>query len=219
MNRGDRIAIISESRPEWLFADLAILSAGAVTTPLYPTLATNQVGAMLRDSGASIVIVSSPALLDRVLSIAHDLPDLRALVVIDPPEALPASPLTIVSLSDVSARGHRRILDGWGVGQGVSRRRQEGGAGRSRDAHLHVGYDRRAQGRVLTHGNLVANLDGVSTRCSTSPTTISLCRFCRSATPSSASSPTCTSYTASRSSSRSRSTRSIAICGSSVRRS
>ena len=58
MRRGDRIAIVCESRPEWLFADLAILTAGAVTTPLYPTLAAKQIGAMLKDSGASMAIVS-----------------------------------------------------------------------------------------------------------------------------------------------------------------
>ena len=115
MARGDRVAIISESRPEWLFADLAVLAAGAVTTPLYPTLTAEQIGALLEDSGASLAIVSSPALLDRVRAIPDRAASLRAIVVIDPPETMPTGPIPMVSLAEVSAQGHRRILDGWGV--------------------------------------------------------------------------------------------------------
>ena len=65
--RGDRVAILAESRPEWLLADLAILAAGAVIAPIYPTLSVEQIAFILRDSGASIAVVSSRAQLDKLL--------------------------------------------------------------------------------------------------------------------------------------------------------
>ena len=57
MARGDRVALLAESRPEWLLADFAILAAGAVTTPIYPTLSAEQVAFILRDSEAAFAIV------------------------------------------------------------------------------------------------------------------------------------------------------------------
>src|SRR5215210_969201 len=47
---GDRVAIVAESRPEWIMCDLAILAAGAVTVPIYPTLSAGQLEYILRDS-------------------------------------------------------------------------------------------------------------------------------------------------------------------------
>ncbi len=52
IERGDRVAILSENRPEWAIADLAILAAGAVVVPIYPTLPAAQVAHILADSGA-----------------------------------------------------------------------------------------------------------------------------------------------------------------------
>src|SRR5262249_61784760 len=55
---GDRVALISENRPEWSIADLAILSVGAVTVPLYTTQAVDQIQFILTDSGARALIIS-----------------------------------------------------------------------------------------------------------------------------------------------------------------
>ena len=49
---GDRVALISESRPEWVISDLAILTAGAITVPVYPTQSPAQVRYILQDAGA-----------------------------------------------------------------------------------------------------------------------------------------------------------------------
>ena len=161
MARGDRVAIISESRPEWLFADLAVLAAGAVTTPLYPTLTAEQIGALLEDSGASLAIVSSPALLDRVRAIPDRAASLRAIVVIDPPETMPTGPIPMVSLAEVSAQGHRRILDGWGV----AREFQEAAKRVQPDDPATLIYTSGTTGEpkgvLLTHGNLVGNLESL----------------------------------------------------------
>ena len=57
VGRGDRVAIMAESRPEWLQSDLAALAAGAVTVPIYPTLSAGQARYILQDCGARFAIV------------------------------------------------------------------------------------------------------------------------------------------------------------------
>ncbi len=72
---GDRIALLSENRPEWSIADMAILSLGAINVPIYTTQAVDQIEFILADSGARAMFVSNrrlfrharPALNDRHL--------------------------------------------------------------------------------------------------------------------------------------------------------
>src|SRR3569832_2197565 len=56
---GDRIALLSENRPEWSIADLAILSLGAINVPIYTTQALDQVEYILSDSGAHAIFIST----------------------------------------------------------------------------------------------------------------------------------------------------------------
>ena len=172
MQRGDHVALLSESRPEWLVADLAILTAGAVTTPIYPTLPVEQVEFILKDCGAGIVIVSTAAHAAKVLSVASSLPELRAVVVMDGGNE-PGRGL-VVSMSEVSGRGHRRILDGWGVAkefQDVAR------SIRPDDLATIVytsGTTGEPKGVALTHGNLMSNVAGVIEVLNLEPTDVSL---------------------------------------------
>jgi long-chain acyl-CoA synthetase len=59
VGRGDRVALLSENRPEWSLADLAILSLGAVNVPVYTTQAVEQVRYILSDSEARVLLVSN----------------------------------------------------------------------------------------------------------------------------------------------------------------
>ena len=61
MEAGERVAIMSESRPEWLTVDLAIIAGGAIPVPIYPTLSAAQVRYILEDSGATIAVGLDPA--------------------------------------------------------------------------------------------------------------------------------------------------------------
>jgi long-chain acyl-CoA synthetase len=74
---GDRVAILAESRPEWMISDLAIVTAGGVTVPIYPTLSAPQVRYLLQDSGARIVIASTRMQLDKVQEVRHEVPPCR----------------------------------------------------------------------------------------------------------------------------------------------
>ncbi len=58
IKEGDRVAILSENRPEWTIADVAILCAHGVTVPIYSTLIGHQIEYILRDSGSVAVVVS-----------------------------------------------------------------------------------------------------------------------------------------------------------------
>lgn len=82
IRKGDRIAILSENRPEWTIADFAILLLGAVTVPIYSTLTADQTAFTLRDSGATLIFVSTENQLRKVETI---LPQtrIRKIVVMD----------------------------------------------------------------------------------------------------------------------------------------
>ena len=82
IGRGDRVAILSENRPEWTIADFASLLLGAATVPIYATLTADQTAYILRDSGARVIFVSSEMQLQKVLSI-RDQTALEKLVVMD----------------------------------------------------------------------------------------------------------------------------------------
>jgi len=80
---GDRVAILSENRPEWAFVDYAALALGLIVVPIYPTLPPNQVEFILRDAGARLVFVSTAAQLQKIRMIQARAPALERVVVFD----------------------------------------------------------------------------------------------------------------------------------------
>ncbi|MEM2175440.1 MAG: AMP-binding protein, partial [Candidatus Micrarchaeia archaeon] len=54
LNKGDKISILSDTRPEWCIADMAILSSGATTVGLYPTLSSSQIEYILNHSDSKM---------------------------------------------------------------------------------------------------------------------------------------------------------------------
>ena len=84
LRRGDRVAILSENRPEWAVADYACLTARCADVPIYPTLPARQAEYILRDSGAVALMVSGAAQLEKVLGIRDRLPALRYIIAFDP---------------------------------------------------------------------------------------------------------------------------------------
>ncbi len=81
---GDRVALVSENRPEWVVADLAIMAAGAVTVPAYVTNTVEDHRHILGNSGARVAIVSSAALAARLLPAAALVPSVRVVVAMEP---------------------------------------------------------------------------------------------------------------------------------------
>ena len=67
--RGDRIAILSENRPEWAFADWACLTIGLTDVTVYPTLPPDQIAHILKDSGSSAIFVANGKQAEKIATI------------------------------------------------------------------------------------------------------------------------------------------------------
>lgn len=80
---GDKVAILSENRPEWAFCDMAILSLGAIDVPIYSTLIACQIEYILNDSESKIIFVSDQAQLNKITAIIPNLPDLSHIIYFD----------------------------------------------------------------------------------------------------------------------------------------
>jgi len=69
LNPGDRVAIISSTRPEWLEADLAILCAGCISVSVYPSLTAQETGFILFDSGAQVIFAENQEQIDKLAAL------------------------------------------------------------------------------------------------------------------------------------------------------
>ena len=81
--RGDRVALLSENRPEWVISDLAIMAAGAITVSLHTTFSPKAICTVLNHSQAKILIVSNSDFLNRVLLGQKELKHLKKIIVIE----------------------------------------------------------------------------------------------------------------------------------------
>jgi len=81
---GDRVAILSDNCPQWVIVDQAALGHGAVVVPLYTTSAVDETRHVLSDSGACIVAANGEQHVKRLLGLARDLPEMRAIVAMHP---------------------------------------------------------------------------------------------------------------------------------------
>jgi long-chain acyl-CoA synthetase len=74
----DKVAILSNNRPEWLVLDLAVQQTGAVLTPIYPTISVNELEFILNDASIKLVFVSDQDLYNKVQSIREKTPSVQA---------------------------------------------------------------------------------------------------------------------------------------------
>jgi long-chain acyl-CoA synthetase len=102
VKRGDRVILLSDNRPEWHLADLAVLSLGARDGPLYPTLIPPQIAFQARDSGSKVAIVENPEQAAKFHPIRERCPDLEHIVQIEGEAAG-----DVRSLEEVLASGDR----------------------------------------------------------------------------------------------------------------
>ena len=150
---GDRVALMSDSRPEWLIADLAILTAGAVTVPIYATLPAAPATGILADSGAEVAIVADEA---QAAKLRQAGPVAPRLILIDGEDGSGRDGET--TLAAVQARGHQRLL----AEDGLARRYKEEAAaidaGQLATIIYTSGTTGEAKGVMLTHAAIMANL-------------------------------------------------------------
>ena len=86
VDKGDRVAILSENRYEWAVVDLAILMVGGINVSLYTTLPPNQCEYILQDSESKIFFVSTGIQLKKAVQIFDNCPDLKSIIAFDEPK-------------------------------------------------------------------------------------------------------------------------------------
>jgi long-chain acyl-CoA synthetase len=101
VSRGDRVAILSENRPEWAMADYACLTSGVTDVPIYGTLPAEQIPYLLEDSGAVAIFVSTVAQAGKIASIRKRCPKLRSVIAFDENARHDAD----ITLRDLEAKG------------------------------------------------------------------------------------------------------------------
>ncbi len=110
IQRGDRVAILSNSRVEWAFSDMAILSTGAITVPIYQSNVAADVEYILKNSEAKAVFLEDEAQLQKVLSAKASLPNLKTIIIFhhtkDPKTLSPAIPvIPVIPIEEFCQRG------------------------------------------------------------------------------------------------------------------
>lgn len=106
VSEGDKVAIISENRPEWSLCDLAVLSLRGVTVPIYTTQAVEQVRYILEDSASKVLIVSGKKIWEHVEKAVQSVEQLEKLVFFDA-DAVPEHDRRAVSLTEIEELGER----------------------------------------------------------------------------------------------------------------
>ena len=152
IRRGERVAILSESRPEWTLTDAGCIFLGAIDVPIYPTLTPAQVQYILKDSGARVLLLANETKLREIEPILSSCPAVEHLIVFEKDVVANSA---AISLGQLEARG-----------RAFSRQQRE----LLRDLELQAKPDDLAtiiytsgttgepKGVMLTHGNLVSNL-------------------------------------------------------------
>ncbi len=149
---GDRVALVSENRPEWAIADLAIMTARGLTVPAYTTNTVDDHVHILTDSGAKIVIVSTRRLAERVIPAALQVDGITAVVTI---EDIPGDDagVTLIGWNELLARGRALPDDS----------RDYAAALRRTDTSCLIytsGTGGRPKGVMLSHGAILCNCMG-----------------------------------------------------------
>jgi long-chain acyl-CoA synthetase len=150
---GDRIALLSENRPEWSIADLAILSLGAINVPIYTTQAVDQIRYILTDSGARAIFVSNKKLFQHAEKALEGLDFLEKIIFFDVPSDEQIERSTSLDLLEKSG-AERAINKPASFGAYLKAIRPEDLA----TIIYTSGTTGEPKGVMLTHANFVSNV-------------------------------------------------------------
>jgi long-chain acyl-CoA synthetase len=106
---GETASILGNTRQEWLFSDLAVLSCGGISSGIYPTDAASQVEYLMSDSNSVLIFVEDDEQLDKVLEVRERLPLLRRIVVWDMEGLRELHDDQVLSLDDLRELGRERF--------------------------------------------------------------------------------------------------------------
>jgi long-chain acyl-CoA synthetase len=149
---GDRIALVSESRAEWVLTDQGCIFAGAVTVPVYPTLTPPQVKYILNDCGARVLVVSTRAKVEEIETVVRECAAMEKVILFEPDGYAGEDVLSLAELEN--------------LGRALGKEQPELGAELARAARPEdlatiiytSGTTGEPKGVMLTHANMVSNL-------------------------------------------------------------
>jgi long-chain acyl-CoA synthetase len=161
---GERLCILANTRPEWSYVDMAATAAGAVVVPIYQTNSPEECLWVISDSDARTIVCEDEEQLAKIAEIREQVPNLRTVIVIDPPSAdgatngsgSVAQALDATTLEQVRERGAERSPEE------LEARRA---AVRPDDPFTFIytsGTTGPPKGCVLTHGNYRSIVDMIT---------------------------------------------------------
>lgn len=153
LERGQRVGVIGENRPEWLYGDLGIQSAAGVTTGIYATNSPEQVHYILEHSDARFVIVEGEEQLDKLLEVRGRLPRLVRIIVMDPEGLRGFSDPQVVLFGEFLELGRRHEVQ---HPRALDERLAEVGTDDVAFLLYTSGTTGPPKGAMLTHRNLLA---------------------------------------------------------------
>ena len=150
VEKGDKVSILANTRPEWTFFDLAALSIGAVVVPIYQTNSPEECQYVLENSDAKIVVVEDDEQLEKIRAVRERLPLLEQVV------RMTGSSDDAISIEELAARGGGRAAEEW-------ERRWSAVTPEDVCTFIYTsGTTGPPKGCVITHGNYRAMLDMVN---------------------------------------------------------
>jgi long-chain acyl-CoA synthetase len=158
---GDRVAIISSNRPEWVVADLAVLALGGIVVPIYANMPASYIAYVINDAGVALVFIEHAGFLSRFEEVRARIPSVRRVVLFEDP--------------GVDKRGEYLLLRDLEEGSPPIPSRRS--AITSDDVASIVytsGTTGEPKGVMLTHRNIVANARGAASRFDAGPNDVFL---------------------------------------------
>ena len=157
IEKGDRVAIISENRPEWSLTDLALLCLGAVNVPIYTTQAVDQIRYILENSGSKMIFVSGRKLYKHAAEAIRSVESIEHVVFFDE-EGISQAETKAVTLDEVVARGESLDPDDRSFEELLSKVEANDLA----TIIYTSGTTGEPKGVMLTHENFVSNVLAIS---------------------------------------------------------
>lgn len=154
VRHGDRVAILSENRYEWMAVDQAILSTGAADVPLHAPLAPRQVEYQVGHSESRGIVVSNQSQANKVFEVLGSLPNLEFLISFEHVDAPKSAKIRVLTWDGLMQRGSLGHLE-----QEIGSR-ESAITGKDLATIIYTsGTTGNPKGVMLTHGNLVENAE------------------------------------------------------------